>query len=264
MSTKVTAVVWAQSKASGVDRLVLLAYAWHADRITRECWPSNKTVAREINAPERMVRRSKKELIRIGELQLLERGSNHKSCRKSDTLKVGADSWQYDLKGVNKTSRKEDNKSSFNKDRRGTMSPGKEDNESSLKGDSADPLTVISMDTKDEPKEKPARKRAVTSSFAFSSANGIKDLDPPIPASLQTPEFTEAWSEFDKHRRNGKARKEWTAYAKRLALRDCEKFGPARAVAAIEHSILNGWKAIYEPKSSANSHGKPKGPYGRL
>jgi Helix-turn-helix domain len=111
MSVEVMQAVIEHSKATGVDRMVLLIYAWHADKTARECWPSNSKVAGEANALKRMVIRSKKELIRIGELYLLERGSNRRGFRKTDRLKVGSDSWQYCYrKGDKETPLKGDNR----------------------------------------------------------------------------------------------------------------------------------------------------------
>jgi len=75
-----------------------------------------------------------------------------------------------------------------------------------------------------------------------------------IPLLLQTPDFLKAWADFDHYRRQGKKKKEWTARAKELALERCLELGTERAIAAIKHSMLNGWTGIFEP----NNGQKPK------
>jgi len=97
-----------------------------------------------------------------------------------------------------------------------------------------------------------ARKRAARS----SSSGEQKVADPPIPPTLQTPPFVKAWADFDDYRRKGKAKREWTRRAQELVLQKCMKLGPERAVAAIEHSMINGWTGIFEPKQSANHKSK--------
>jgi Helix-turn-helix domain len=98
----------------------------------------------------------------------------------------------------------------------------------------------------------------------FGSATK-EPADPPVPATLQLREFMKAWSDFDDYRRHGKAKKEWTYRAKELALEKCVRLGPDRAVAALEHSMMNGWTGIFEPKDikqetnqSVDEFGRPK------
>jgi hypothetical protein len=72
-----------------------------------------------------------------------------------------------------------------------------------------------------------------------------------IPAPLQGESFAAAWGEFIKHR--SEIKKPLTPLAIRKQLKALEKIGPARAVAAIDHSIANGWTGIYEPKDGAGN-----------
>lgn len=72
---------------------------------------------------------------------------------------------------------------------------------------------------------------------------------PPIPPSLDTPEFRLAWDDFSLHR--SEIRKPLTATAERRLLGKLQEWGALRAVAAIEHSIASGWQGIFEDKSQA-------------
>jgi hypothetical protein len=101
-----------------------------------------------------------------------------------------------------------------------------------------------------------ARKRARVSSLSPSSSDK-QIADPLIPLILQTSMFLKAWAEFDKYRREGKARKAWTSRAKEIALERCLKMGPEAAVSAIECSIMSGWTGIFEPNRGNNQNPKP-------
>ncbi len=75
----------------------------------------------------------------------------------------------------------------------------------------------------------------------------------PIPPSLDTPEFRVAWADFKKHR--AEKRDPLTPMATKKQLSRIEPWGVARAVAAINFTIANGWTGIYEEKGATN--GKP-------
>jgi len=82
-----------------------------------------------------------------------------------------------------------------------------------------------------------------------------------IPKELDSPEFQAAWSEWLQHRREIK--KPATPTAQRKALAALTVMGPARAIAAINHSVANGWQGIFEPNGESTNgiHGKhhPRG-----
>lgn len=66
-----------------------------------------------------------------------------------------------------------------------------------------------------------------------------------IPDTLQTPTFETAWSEWLAFRKDEK-RKPVTQRSGDMALKALASMGPARAVAAIEYTIANGWQGIRE------------------
>lgn len=73
------------------------------------------------------------------------------------------------------------------------------------------------------------------------------------PPELDTPAFRSAWAGWETHRRE--IRKRLTPLAVTTQLKQLASLGPARAVAAIEHSIANGYTGIYEPKGNGNHGG---------
>ncbi|MCC5790934.1 MAG: hypothetical protein JJT75_14990 [Opitutales bacterium] len=75
-----------------------------------------------------------------------------------------------------------------------------------------------------------------------------------IPAALDTQAFREAWAEWLQDRRE--RRIPMTPRARRMALKKMESWGPDTAVAAIEHSIIGGYKGIFQaPVSNQSNQG---------
>jgi hypothetical protein len=62
----------------------------------------------------------------------------------------------------------------------------------------------------------------------------------------------EAWGEWAQHRREIK--KKLTPLATRRQLAALEDMGEAKAIAAIQHSIANGWQGIFEPQEKKNGN----------
>lgn len=73
----------------------------------------------------------------------------------------------------------------------------------------------------------------------------------PIPGGLDVPPFREAWAEFLEHRRQKRA--PMTEKAAKMQLRQMSEWGPDRAVAAIQHSVANGWTGVFEDKHNGKS-----------
>ena len=69
---------------------------------------------------------------------------------------------------------------------------------------------------------------------------------PDLPFDLDSEAFKTTWTEYRQHRREIK--KPMTATSEQKALKKCLALGEARAIAAIEHSIANGWQGIFEDK----------------
>lgn len=77
-----------------------------------------------------------------------------------------------------------------------------------------------------------------------------------IPLDLNNRSFLQAWEDWVADRRE--RRKPVTSAAARLQLRDCERWGSERAVAAIRHSIKSGYTGIFEPSDRSPGVQRPK------
>jgi hypothetical protein len=70
--------------------------------------------------------------------------------------------------------------------------------------------------------------------------------DVPIPLLLNSKSFRDLWATFVQHRSEKRA--PLTLTAARMQLARLEKMGVDRAMAALQHSIENGWTGVFEPK----------------
>lgn len=69
---------------------------------------------------------------------------------------------------------------------------------------------------------------------------------PPIPDTLDCPEFQVVWAEWLDHRR--KMRKKVTPYGARMQLRRLAQMGVERAIRAIRYSMAQGYEGIFEER----------------
>lgn len=69
-----------------------------------------------------------------------------------------------------------------------------------------------------------------------------------IPAELDTPSFRAAWDEYVTHRKQ--KRSSLTPVAAKKQLAKMVPWGPDRAVAAIHHSLAQGYTGIFEERSN--------------
>ena len=67
-----------------------------------------------------------------------------------------------------------------------------------------------------------------------------------LPECLQTPEFGDAWVRWQSHRKEIK--KPLTPLSAAQQIKELTALGPARSVAAIDHSIRSGWRGIFEDR----------------
>lgn len=72
-----------------------------------------------------------------------------------------------------------------------------------------------------------------------------------FPPCLETPQFKAAWLEWEQHRKE--LRKKLTPTSIRRQIEVLAEMGPQRAIAAIRHSISQGWTGIFEPGQSAKA-----------
>jgi len=104
-----------------------------------------------------------------------------------------------------------------------------------------------------EEEQKEAASAAVDSSK--TSKRKTKGEAPiPLPPELDTPDARTALDEYREHRRQ--KRQPLTPMAERKLLEEWAVKGSVRFVAAVNHSIANGWQGVFEPN---NGHGKAPG-----
>ena len=101
--------------------------------------------------------------------------------------------------------------------------------------------------------DRPAEVREVIEHYRTYHPQAQKT---PIPDSLDTPAFHKAWADFLEHRREMKHPA--TALAQTRLLNQCEKWGEARAVEAIDISIGSGWRGLFEPRGNAATAAQPE------
>ncbi len=81
-----------------------------------------------------------------------------------------------------------------------------------------------------------------------STLSSIEDKDP-LP--FQSHDFVMFWGNWEQHRKEKKQK--ITPTARKQQLQKLEEMGEQRAIAALKHSIANGYLGIYEPASKADS-----------
>lgn len=72
----------------------------------------------------------------------------------------------------------------------------------------------------------------------------------PDPLPFPSPAFAEAVARWERHRSEIKHR--MTPETRKAWLKKCQELGEARSIAAIDHSIANGWQGMFEAKASAS------------
>lgn len=84
------------------------------------------------------------------------------------------------------------------------------------------------------------------------------DLCLPLPKELDTPELQDAWKAWLRHRKE--SRNPATSVSQERAIKKLLEMGATRALAALNHSVANGWKGLFEP-SGNQVRDKPKKPW---
>lgn len=89
----------------------------------------------------------------------------------------------------------------------------------------------------------------LSSTLNEEESSGKKErakTEPVDPLPFPSPEFALAVGRWERHR--AEIKHELTHEARKAWLRKCDTLGEARAIAAIDHSIANGWQGMFEPK----------------
>jgi len=97
-----------------------------------------------------------------------------------------------------------------------------------------------------------------TEAEAEAEADTKKDIKtaPPMALPFDSADFKLFWSNWEQHRKEKKAK--LTPTARNQQLEKLKDMGEHRAIAALKHSLANGWTGIFEPEQS-KSNGQHKG-----
>lgn len=113
----------------------------------------------------------------------------------------------------------------------------------------------------------PCAGTQVTSDLLTRPKNKTQEQDPPFSdfENLNTDQFRASWQDWIDHRKDLKLPSYKALGIKKLFGR-LNGMGGARAIAAIEYSIGQNWKGIYEERSNGqtNGHAKPATQYKTL
>jgi len=224
MSHAVTRNVMDNCPIKGQRRSVMMALAHYADD-TGDCWPSQRTLAHDAAMTERGIQKIMDALVLAGEVEIVEKGNGRGNSTHYRLVK-------YARKGEQEPSKGRTICSSFEKEERA--------NGDTLKGERI-AERANGLPLKGEQLVPPNTNR-----IPLESKKNTTMAE--IPDALKTPEFLTAWSEFKTHRKQKK--KPMTELAEQKQIRIMEQWGVARAIAAIDHSISNGWTGIFEPRQN--------------
>jgi hypothetical protein len=278
MSVKLTTKVWSDKSITRTsDRLVMLALAdCHND--TNGCFPSLDVL------------QEKTQLSREGVSQSLERLTGDKKIRKikgggrgkrnnyelypKEAERVHSLNPLSDAETVNSVDPLADRETVNSVDINSQLYRHKQSTLSIETVNSVDPFSLENGEISERLTVrnrnitvKNARERASVSSSSSSSETAKKkrvtpkqEITPQIPASLDTPEFNTALDKWIQHRQE--IRHPLKPTSLQALIDHCAKLGVDRSVAAINHSILNGYRGIFEPSNSPNQKPKfdPNGP----
>jgi hypothetical protein len=83
-----------------------------------------------------------------------------------------------------------------------------------------------------------------------------KRVDDALPLPFDSADFKLFWANWEQHRKEKKAK--LTPTARNQQLEKLKDMGEQRAIAALKHSLANGWTGIFEPEK-AKPNGQHKG-----
>jgi hypothetical protein len=98
--------------------------------------------------------------------------------------------------------------------------------------------------------ETPERRKPDASQTGEKKVKEGKRKKVVFPPDLDTPDFAEAWTEWEAYKREGK--KTLTPRTAKMQLSKLSKLGHDSAVEAIYRSIENGWIGLFAPKQDSN------------
>jgi len=119
----------------------------------------------------------------------------------------------------------------------------------SLEANGIDPLTLSFQDLTN-PSPRVEEEGEGEEEGIQSSENDTKFHEPEIMPPGMSVDLFQAIKRWEQYRKELK--KTLTPSGRAQVIAKCEKLGDARAIAAIDHSIAQGWTGMYEPKEQAD------------
>lgn len=123
-----------------------------------------------------------------------------------------------------------------------------------------EPLQYVDCDAclTREPRDDDAGKEEGKGREGNKEGNGTRNkrVDDALPLPFDSSDFKLFWSNWEQHRKEKKAK--LTPTARNQQLEKLKDMGEHRAIAALKHSLANGWTGIFEPEQ-AKTNGQHKG-----
>ena len=116
----------------------------------------------------------------------------------------------------------------------------------------------LASENKVNQKPTPSSSSSSSSSTNTPKTNNNKERAVALVLPFDSPDFKLFWENWQQHRIEKKAK--LTPTATKQQLERLAEMGEERAIAALKHSMSNGWQGIYEPDAKpSNINYKPSG-----
>jgi hypothetical protein len=127
-----------------------------------------------------------------------------------------------------------------------------------------EPLQYVDCDAclTREPRDDDAGKAEGKGREGNKEGNGTRNklVDDALPLPFDSSDFKLFWSNWEQHRKEKKAK--LTPTARNQQLQKLKEMGEHRAIAALKHSLANGWTGIFEEETRPNKiNYKPNYPH---
>lgn len=185
------------------------------------CWPSQATLSRMLHKSQQSISRDIKKLEELGYIQVTPRFDGETGARISNKMRI-----LFDTDAAPTTSE--------------VVYPTTSEVVYPTTSEVVGVTTseVVKNDPNNDLIERPKESGATASVAAKRNTDNV-----PIPDSLNTPEFVEAWNRWKKYR--SEIRKPLRPTTTKAQLKKAAEYGAGDAIKVIELSIENGWIGLF-------------------
>ena len=216
-----TQILDEDTNLTGMQRFLLVVMADFADE-DGTCWPKIKTLAKRLNIDTRQTQRHLKALRDQGYVEVIESGKG----KRSNTYKVGVSHVTCHNRRVTNDVSK--TTPVINDTTRGVISDT--------------PPNLYNEPSMEPPKKKGCKQ---PKEKAAPSSPKVSNSSIEVPSELDTPEFHQAWEEWQAFQKEIK--KPITPTSSKKQLKQLADYGVKGAIESIEQSIAKGWKGLFDP-----------------